>query len=132
MRKNDAVSVGAFANGRLVGNSDISRMQSGDMRHVGLLGIAILEGYRGIGLGQRVLTLLLENAKKIGLTLVELEVFANNGRAIHVYEKMGFREAGRIPGKIYRNGEYTDMVFMYASSERTDISATSRRGRRDS
>ncbi len=41
-----------------------------------------------------------------------LEVFANNERAIHLYEKVGFREAGRTPKKINRNGQFEDDILM--------------------
>jgi len=43
---------------------------------------------------------------------VTLCVFSGNERAIHVYEKVGFRETGRVPKMIYKNGEYKDHIIM--------------------
>lgn len=37
---------------------------------------------------------------------------ATNTRAIHVYEKVGFRQAGRIPKGFFKNGSYIDRVIM--------------------
>jgi len=40
------------------------------------------------------------------------EVFATNDRAIHVYEKIGYRRIGAIPDGIKYRGEYVDSVCM--------------------
>jgi ribosomal protein S18 acetylase RimI-like enzyme len=41
-----------------------------------------------------------------------LGVFSTNRRAIHVYEKLGFRETGRVPNEIYKGVEYIDHITM--------------------
>lgn len=41
-----------------------------------------------------------------------MEVYATNERARHVYEKMGYREIGLIPKKVFRDGMYIDSVTM--------------------
>jgi RimJ/RimL family protein N-acetyltransferase len=51
-------------------------------------------------------------AKKIGIEILYLEVFSSNSRAHHVYEKLGYRETGIIPKGAKRNGEYIDMIQM--------------------
>ena len=55
---------------------------------------------------------LVKESRKAGLKTIELEVFANNPHAIHVYERTGFKEAGRIPKKMLRNGKFIDSVVM--------------------
>ncbi len=45
---------------------------------------------------------------------VQLEVFATNPRAIHVYGKTGFKETGRIPKKMHRKGTHIDSILMTA------------------
>ena len=55
---------------------------------------------------------MISQAKKWGLKYIELFVFGTNERAIHVYKKVGFREAGRNPNFIFRDGEYIDHVNM--------------------
>jgi len=114
MAKGRRVSVAAFHRDLLVGHCDIARRTSKDERHTGLLGIIVIEGYRGLGLGQRMMAIALGRAAKLGIWLVELEVFVNNEPARHIYENLGFKPVGIIPKKVLRNGRYFDIVRMYA------------------
>ncbi len=117
VRKGEVVSVAAFDGKTLAGNCDVYRREPYDVRHTGVLGIAIVEGYRGKGLGEAMIRAALAEAKRLGITLVELEVFANNERAFHLYEKVGFRLVGRVPRKISRFGRRIDELKMYADLE---------------
>ena len=38
-----------------------------------------------------------KQALRLGVEVVDLEVFAANTRAIHTYEKVGYKVTGRIP-----------------------------------
>jgi len=107
------ISVAAFDGNLLVGHCDIAGRTSKDERHTGLLGIIVMDGYRGLGLGQKMMMVALGRASKLGIWVVELEVFANNKPARHLYEKLGFVKAGVIPKKVHRNGRYVDIVQMY-------------------
>ena len=69
-------------------------------------------GYRDVGIGSEILKTLISQAKKIGCRTVYLSVFSSNERAIHVYEKIGFKETGRKPDKIFKNGRYVDEIIM--------------------
>jgi RimJ/RimL family protein N-acetyltransferase len=55
---------------------------------------------------------MVKESRKAGMKTVELEVFANNPRATHVYEKTGFKEVGRIPKKMLRKERFIDAVVM--------------------
>ena len=107
------ISVAAFHQGLLVGHCDITGRTSRDEKHTGLLGVIVMEGYRGLGLGQTMMRTALDQAAKLGIWVVELEVFANNAPARHIYKKLGFRTVGVIPKKILRKGKYVDIVRMY-------------------
>jgi RimJ/RimL family protein N-acetyltransferase len=48
----------------------------------------------------------------MGLKVLMLSAFASNKRAIHVYEKVGFVQNGRIPRKFFKDGKYVDEVIM--------------------
>ena len=126
----DVVSLGAFAGGNLVGHCDLKRRKPADVRHSGVLGIVVLEGYRGVGLGEKLLTEVLGEAQRRGVWLVELTVFAINERAIHLYEKLGFRRVGIVPDKMHRDGRYLDEVAMYVDLRGSDKSPTTARGKR--
>lgn len=106
------ISVVASIDGKMVGNAEVVRGSSSDDYLHGKLGIAISKGYRDNGIGYGMLTTLIEESKKAGLKTLELEVFATNSRAFHLYERVGFKRVGLIPRKIFRNGHFTDIILM--------------------
>ena len=59
-------------------------------RPVALLGIGIIDKFQGMGLGQKVMELLIELGRKNGLEGIELSTAADNDRAYALYEKVGF------------------------------------------
>jgi len=111
LEKDEELSLVAEVDGKVVTNSEIAK-QEGYSRHVGGVGIGIKKGYRDIGIGTEMLRTLIAQAKKVDLKMLTLSVFSTNKRAIHVYEKVGFKETGRIPKFFYKNGKYIDRVIM--------------------
>ncbi|HEY9860778.1 MAG TPA: ribosomal protein S18-alanine N-acetyltransferase [Candidatus Obscuribacterales bacterium] len=57
--------------------------------------VAVHPDFQGQGLGQALLYALLQKAQQRGLERATLEVRASNQPALLLYEKFGFREAGR-------------------------------------
>ncbi len=110
--KGEQVRVVAEADGRLVGNSEVTRGKVSDEFYHGKLGIAIHRDYRNLGIGLEMMKALVEESRKSGLKTIELETFASNPRAIHVYEKAGFKQVGRIPKKIFRKDHHIDIIVM--------------------
>lgn len=82
----------AEVNGKVIGNSEMNRL-GGHQSHVGLLGI-IVARERNRGIGTKMLETLIKESRKAGLKLLILDALSSNTRARHVYEKVGFREAG--------------------------------------
>jgi RimJ/RimL family protein N-acetyltransferase len=77
------------------------------------LGMALLDGYRGQGLGTRLMERGIEWARQKGAHKVALEVWPHNEPAIGLYQKMGFVEEGRLRRHYRRrNGELWDAVIM--------------------
>jgi len=77
------------------------------------LGMAILDGYRGQGIGPRLLDSGIAWARRAGAHKVALEVWPHNERAIALYTKRGFIEEGRLQHHYRRrNGELWDAVVM--------------------
>ncbi|MBW4486530.1 MAG: ribosomal protein S18-alanine N-acetyltransferase [Trichocoleus desertorum ATA4-8-CV12] len=64
-----------------------------DEAHITIL--AVHPDFQGQGLGQALLYALLQKAQQRGLERATLEVRASNQPALLLYEKFGFREAGR-------------------------------------
>lgn len=65
---------------------------------VPLLGIAIADRQQNVGLGRLLMQTLIEEARAQGKTGLQLTVYKENARAIHVYEKLGFRVVGEADG----------------------------------
>ncbi len=112
IERGSIVSVVADLGGRLAGNGSVTRGSYEDTKRHGYLGIAISKKHRDRGIGLEMMRTLIKEARKEGLKTIELEVFANNPRAIHVYEKTGFRQSGRIPKKMLRSGKFIDSIIM--------------------
>ena len=54
-------------------------------------------------------------ARSAGFLHLELEVDAENERAISMYKRFGFEEYGRLPGAIRRDGQFFDELLMVKS-----------------
>jgi RimJ/RimL family protein N-acetyltransferase len=111
IEKGEVVACVAEVAGHVVGNSSVTKKR-GVKAHVGELGISVHKDYRDLGLGTEMMKLLIEESRKMGLKIVLLNVFSGNDRAIHVYEKVGFKEVGRIPKAIFKWGQYFDEIIM--------------------
>jgi ribosomal protein S18 acetylase RimI-like enzyme len=114
-RKGDGFALVAEVDGKVVGISDVrNKTLQQEQRHVGVVGIYVLEGYRSLGIGSALLSSLIKTAKEQGkYEILMLSVFGNNKHAQNLYRKLGFAEFGRLPNGIKRNGEYTNEIHMY-------------------
>jgi len=97
---------------RVVGWCDVHRSPREGFRHVGHLGMGLLPGYRGRGLGRRLMEAAIARAWEAGLERIELEVFASNSPARALYEKLGFVTEGVRRRARKLDGRYDDNVFM--------------------
>ncbi len=88
----------AFVGEACVGSAGFHAMGSKTkVRHRCDFGISVDESYWGLGLGRAMMEACIECAKEAGYEQMELEVVAENERAIALYEKVGFVEFGRNP-----------------------------------
>lgn len=70
-----------------------------------------------MGKGIEMMKALIDQGKNWGLKLLTLSVFRSNSRAIHVYEKVGFVQVGRIPRKFFKEGKCVDEILMTKTLE---------------
>lgn len=75
--------------------------------------VAVCPDYQHQGLGKAMLLALLSRARQRGLERATLEVKASNQPAISLYEKFGFRVAGRRRGYYQDTGE--DALILWLS-----------------
>ncbi|WP_251428512.1 GNAT family N-acetyltransferase [Sutcliffiella horikoshii] len=98
----------------IVGMLNATRGSRKRVKHICMFGISIQEKYCNNGLGSQMINRLLEWAKADEeIEKVCLEVFAHNDRAIHVYEKLGFKVEGRKEKHVkFEDGIYSDELIM--------------------
>lgn len=97
----------------IIGSAGISVNGCGRMRHSAGFGIMVHRDYQDQGVGSALMTTVLDIADNwLKLVRVELTVYADNHRAIHVYKKHGFEEEGVRRMAAIRHGEYVDELAM--------------------
>ena len=102
----------AWRDGEIVGDVSLSGMPR-RMNHRAELGITVLKSEWNKGLGSRLLKMAIEYAKSHGIEIINLEVRSDNFRAIHVYEKFGFRKIGTSFAYFKIGDSYIDFDIMY-------------------
>ena len=69
--------------------------------------------HRGKGYGAQAIRLILEYGfRTLNLHNIMLTVHADNLPAIACYKKVDFREVGRLPEWIFKDGKYVDKLYM--------------------
>lgn len=82
-------------------------------RHAVTLGMSVARDWRDSGIGSLLLGQAISWARQNELVRrIELAVFVENERAIHLYRKFGFEQEGRLRKAIYRDGAYHDNAIM--------------------
>jgi RimJ/RimL family protein N-acetyltransferase len=105
--------IGAFADtSKLVGWIDFNRGSFEEIAHTASLGMGVRHGYRGMGIGGRLMRACIDSALRLGIEKLELEVFASNTEARKLYEKAGFEVEGRLRKKRKYDNRYEDLICM--------------------
>ena len=108
---------------RIIGSASLSFYSTEANRHKAELGITIHDDYQNLGLGTIMIKHLLDIARRKGLKKVFLLVTATNSRAIHVYEKCGFKIEAKLEKEHSREGKLEDdyrmALFLSEDANRT-------------
>ena len=106
--------VGAFAGEKLVGEFGVAQLRPHiKYRHRAGMGISVLKDYWGCGLGSYLMQLAIDQTRANGFEQLELGVYSDNARAIHLYEKVGFERYGIQPRAFkLKDGTYRDEIIM--------------------
>jgi len=113
-RSDDEVELVAVVDGKIVGSAGVAAVGSRrKVAHRARFGISVLEEYWGMGIGRMLTDASIECARQAGYTQLELEVVADNERAVSLYRCAGFEEYGRNP-RGYRSADagYQELVSM--------------------
>ena len=108
------IEILAEVNGVIAGLAGIDQVGSRyKVRHRADFGISVDQAYWGLGIGRALMEACIECAKMAGYEQIELNVVAENSRAISMYEKAGFVEFGRNQrGFKSRLSGYQELVYM--------------------
>ena len=100
----------AVVNDRVVGMVGLETFPNRpSRRHVGRIGISVHAEWQGKGVGTALMAAVVDLADNwLNLTRLELEVYADNAAAIHLYERFGFTYEGTLRQHAFRNGKYVD------------------------
>ncbi|MCI8951500.1 MAG: GNAT family N-acetyltransferase [Lachnospiraceae bacterium] len=83
------------------------------IRHRAEFGISVAKEFWGLGIGQALTTACIECARVAGYIQLELNVVADNSRALSMYKKAGFVEYGRNPKGFYsRTAGFQEVIYM--------------------
>ena len=106
--------VGAFAGEKLVGEFGVAQVRPHiKYRHRAVMGISVRKEYWGCGLGSYLMQLAIDRTRTNGFEQLELGVYSDNTRAIHLYEKFGFERCGTTPHAFkLKDGTYRDEIMM--------------------
>ena len=109
----NAIGLVAVVDDDIVGFCEVDRRKpNSPVSHRGDFGISVRKEYRGKGIGLMLMKEMIKRCKG-SFEMLELDVFAGNKVAKHLYEKLGFMTYGRRPLSVKRDGRYIDEELMY-------------------
>lgn len=106
--------VGVYNGEEQVGGIGVCCVRSGlKYQHRACMGISVVKAFWGCGLGSYLMQLAVDQTRANGFEQLELGVYSDNVRAIHLYEKFGFERYGIQPRAFKsKDGTYRDEVIM--------------------
>lgn len=106
--------VGVFDGEEQVGGVGVAQVRPHiKYRHRAVMGISVRKEYWDCGLGSYLMQLAIDQTRSNGFEQLELGVYSDNARAIHLYEKFGFERYGIQPRAFkLKDGTYRDEIIM--------------------
>jgi phosphinothricin acetyltransferase len=74
--------------------------------------VMVAPGARGSGLGTRLVEALVAHARDAGFHMMVGLIAAANAGSLALHERLGFREAGRLPEIARKDGAWVDLVIV--------------------
>ena len=111
VENDEKIAIVAEVDGRTVGYV-LVESQGGRSSHVGCLTVMVGDTYRGVGIGTGLLEEAEKQSRRLGLKILEFEVYATNERAKRVYDKRGYTQVGYLPNAFSKHGSYVDSIIM--------------------
>lgn len=103
----------AVLDGRVVGSIGLHREPWHRRIHTASIGMAVHDAFAGRGVGSAMLAAVVDLAERWwNIRRLELNVYADNARAIALYERFGFEREGLLRAYAWRDGAYVDSLVM--------------------
>lgn len=105
----------AEIDGKIVGLYILHPNNVGRCGHICNASYAVLSGMRGQHIGEQLVLDCLKKGKELGFRLLQFNAVAeNNIHARHLYERLGFKPLGTIPGGFrMKDGHYENICPYY-------------------
>ncbi len=103
----------AVIDGKAIGMIGLRPGDSPRRAHTASIGMAVHDAYAGRGAGSALMAAVIDQADKwLNLKRLELSVYADNARAMALYERFGFEKDGLFRAYAWRGGQYVDSIAM--------------------
>ncbi|MGF1684421.1 GNAT family N-acetyltransferase [Photobacterium minamisatsumaniensis] len=100
-------------NSEVIGEIGLSIQTNPRRKHVADIGMVVRDDCQGKGVGSQLLCAVIDLAEQwLAVSRIELSVYADNSKAIALYEKHGFKIEGHAKNYAFRKGEYVDAYHM--------------------
>ena len=101
--------------GRVTGLYILHPNNIGRCGHICNASFAVAGTYRGEHIGEKLVLDCLEKGKELGFRLIQFNaVVESNTHARHLYERLGFRSLGTVPGGFrMKDGHYENICLYY-------------------
>jgi putative acetyltransferase len=107
------IRLGAVIDGKVIGMIGLHREERHRRSHAASIGMAVHDAFAGRGAGSALMAAVIETADNWwNIKRLELEVYADNARAIALYERFGFEREGFFRAFAWRDGAYVDSIPM--------------------
>ena len=102
----------AFAKERIVGSASL-HFGEGPKRHTAEVRLFLAKDYRKRGLGMKMLRVLIDLARKQGVSILFAEVMAEQTKVVRAFEQLGFKSKATLDDFfIFPDGDTRDVVLM--------------------
>jgi len=101
-----------LTDGVVAGSISLHPQKGLKQAHVASFGISLAKEFWGRGVGGRALDFITEKARDLKIKRLELQVVADNARALKLYERNGFQKEGVRRKSFKTAGKYHDNILM--------------------
>ena len=102
----------ALAGEKIIARAELDGYPGSRLHHNAKFSISVRKDYWNKKIGTRLMTEIIDRARKMNIMNIELEVIADNKAAIALYHKMGFSDVGVIKNYWFANNAYSDAIVM--------------------